>query len=109
MNLKETIDKILEKIDDFQFSINDLDTIHSLHFYNIICLDMTCNPMEINLLVKDKSRDPLVLVYSIDFFDLNFTSKVVSGFEKELNYLVDSNSSQDQIEELLRIRQIFGV
>jgi hypothetical protein len=109
MSLKETIENILAQLHDFQWSINDLDYTHNLRYYNIVCLDLSSNPMVITLLAKDTSRDPEVLSWSIDLLDILFTNKVTARFDSEMEHLKKTGAPKEQIGELQRIRELFGL
>jgi hypothetical protein len=109
MSLKETIENILAQLHDFQWSINDLDYTHHLKYYNIVCLDLSSNPMVITLLAKDTSRDPEVLSWSIDLLDILFTNKVTERFDRELEHLKKTGAPREQVDELQRIRELFGL
>lgn len=110
MTIKEKVENILKLIDEFQWEINDLDAKHELKYYNIMCYDFSEDPMNISILKHDEN-DAHVATLKINFTDLLYTNQFVEELEVELTRLQQENkkTSNEQIAELIRIREIFGV
>lgn len=106
----EKAKNILKLIDDFQWQINDLDAKYNLKHYNIMCYDFSEDPMNISIFKHDENNVP-VATLKINFTDLLYTNPFVSDLDNELKKLQqeNTNASQEQIDELKKIREIFGV
>jgi hypothetical protein len=112
MNVREKTEQIQKLVSELQDFINEIDCKKELNIkhYNIMCYDLTVNPMKVFVTAKNIERDNcLVTTITLDFFDIFMCNKVVDEFEKELDYLRKTNANQAWIDELLRIRSVFGI
>jgi hypothetical protein len=112
MSIREKTEHIQSLISDLQDFVNEIDCKEEFNIkhYNIMCYDLTVNPMKVFITAKDAQRgNCLITTITLDFFDIFMCNKVVDEFEKELDYLRKTNANQAWIDDLLRIRSVFGI
>ena len=108
MNIRKRAEEIQRLVDIFQDEVNMLDEKFKLRHFNIFCYDFSQDPMQIHLL-KHTENDALVSTLKISFTDLFYCNQFVEDLEDYLETLKKQKAPADMIQELILIREIFGV
>lgn len=108
MSIKERVSRIQETIDELQSDIFQLD--ENLTYYNSLIVDQCINPMEVRLFRKDEILGSiLVATLYVNFMDQYVDQMDPAQLHDEFKNLRESNASLEQIKELTKLREFFGV
>jgi hypothetical protein len=108
MTIKERFEQIQKLADQLQTDINSLD--QGFKYYNIMIFDFSENPMTIFILNKDESRENASCAqFQVDLLDLYYTSRFKEQLDVENERLITTNAPNEQISELNKIRELFGI
>ena len=108
MSIKERVSRIQETIDELQSDIFQLD--ENLNYYNALIVDQCINPMEVRLFRKDEILGSiLVATLYVNFMDQYVESMNPSQLNDEVNYLRENNAPEEQVSELVKLRDFYGV
>jgi len=111
MNIKKRVERIQKMIDKFDWEVQDLSRDENLKFYDIF-LPSHVQPYAIEVRLKDGNNNSIVVARQpIMYDDLFYYGNFLEMITAEINRLQSENSpnQNEMVNELLRIRRIFGV
>ncbi len=106
MNIKERVESIQSMIQKFDDDVMDLDPINNFQYYSIF-MPSLCIPYSIEL--RRRSDDEVVARLKIDYDDVFMYNYFVEELDSEFSRLAKDNTDEAQVQELKKIKEIFGV
>lgn len=111
INYKDRVEFIRYSIDCLQNDISEMD--QSFQYYNVLIPNLCVNPIEIRVFRKMKDSEPL-LIETIYIDLLDWYSEITNNlnsdtFKSEIENLKMNNAPLQQITELKKISEKFGI
>ncbi len=109
MTVKERAQNIQDLVDELQTDISELDTQFS--YYYVLIHNLCACPSEIRIFRRVNEKENIwIATLEINFMDPYYHNNMNSSqIDSEIVYLKENNSPKEQIEELVKLKEFFGI